>query len=365
MRVPRQVASAVFVIMVGALGYEFGAYRSTPPPGLTKIDDRPDYPAVERIVASGWIEGRQPTVDVRSRLAEQIDQILVQEGEWVDQGAVLILLDASRFRVEEDLAQAELAGARARLVRLENGFRDSEIATVRAELNARNAELEGARRTFQRLAALYQTRAASQQEYEEELARVRSLEGTCEAARNRLVTMEEPAHREDINVAKSAVEACKSRLELAKLNLERTRIRAPIDGRVLRINAEKGEIALPEEVKPLVVLSDIRELHAVVEVDEFDSLHVKIGQRARLTVDSVKGTLAEGKVVRIEPQMSQKQMNMNRPGSRVDSLSRRVWVALESSADFPIGLPVDVEIATPSATFKLADQEHVKSVTTH
>lgn len=346
MGISRLIALAVFVLSVCTLSYGIGEYRTQQAPKLAN-EDRSLLPQKSsRIVASGWIEGSAPSVEVQTRLAEQVEYILVKEGEWVTQGALLIHLDSSVFRVAESLALAELAEARAKLARIENGYRKSEIETARGEMAARKAEWEGSRQTLERLRVLVQTRAASLQEYEEALARVLSLEGMHEAARNRLAGMEEPARVEDINAARAVVEAAKSRLDLAKLNLERTQIRSPIDGRVLRINVEIGEIAQPNEAKPLVILADIRRLHAVVEVDEFDALYVELGQRARLTVDSVTGVLAEGKVVRLEPQMTHKQMNMNRPGARVDSLIRRIWIALESSTDFPVGLPVDVEIET-------------------
>ena len=129
--------------------------------------------------------------------------------------------------------------------------------------------------------------------------------------------------------------------------MERTKIRAPIDAKVLRINAEVGELARPDQIEPLAVLSDVRTLRAVVEIDEYDALCVRVGQPARLTVDSSKGVLARGTVSEIEPQLTPKQLDMNRPGARKDTFSRRVWIALENAGSLPVGLPIEVTIEVP------------------
>ncbi len=296
-----------------------------------------------RIVATGSIAGRTPNVELSSRLSEQVEKILICEGEWVAQGAILIMLDSSLYRADESVAQAEYAESQAKLERLENGYRKSEIEAVRSEYYARFAELEGSKKYLKRLALLIEQRATSEQSYDDELARMKSLDAMTAAAKSRFETIAAPAREDELNAARAIVEAAKAKLELSRLNLDRTRIRAPIEGRILRINAELGELARPDDAEPLIVMSDVRQLHAVAEVDEFDALQMSIGQRAVVRVDSVKGALAKGAVVRIEPIMLQKQLNMSRPGAKVDALSRRVWVALESALDLPIGLPVDVE----------------------
>ena len=253
------------------------------------------------------------------------------------------MLDSSLYQAEESVAQAEYSESQAKLNRLENGYRKTEIEAIRSEYQARLAELEGSKKYLKRLAQLLAQRSTSEQSYDDEMARMKSLEAMTEAAKNRFETIAAPPREDELNAARAIVEASKAKLELSRLNLARTKICAPIEGRVLRINAELGELVRPNDVEPLVVMSDIRQLHAVAEVDEFDALQMSVGQKATINVDSVKGVLAKGEIVRIEPIMSQKQLDMSRPGAKVDSLSRRVWVALEPTQDLPIGLPIDVE----------------------
>ena len=85
-------------------------------------------------------------------------------------------------------------------------------------------------------------------------------------------------------------------------------------------------------------------MHAVAEVDEFDALRVKLGQRCEITSDASDGLLAIGRIVEIEPWMNQKKMFGQWAGERNDTFSRKVRIELEDSIELPIGLPVEVAI---------------------
>lgn len=297
-----------------------------------------------RIVAAGRIEGRTSSVELRARITEQVDEILVGEGEWVSEGDVIVRLDRSQVAIEQDLAAAELDRAEADLERLETGHRKSEIQTLRAEYEARLAELQGAQKQLQRVEQLVMRHAASRQAFDEQVARVESLTGIVDAAQNRLKTIEAPPRADELKAARAAVAAAQSRLSIAAIRLSRTEIRAPIDGRVLRVEAEVGELTGPDQQLPLVVLADTRALRVVAEVDEFDALSVKLGQPVAISTDSVSGVMAKGRVSEIEPQMLRKQLFSDRPGERSDSFSRRIWAALDGDVNLPVGLPVDVTI---------------------
>jgi multidrug resistance efflux pump len=88
----------------------------------------------------------------------------------------------------------------------------------------------------------------------------------------------------------------------------------------------------------------VRTLRAVVEIDEYDSLCVRLGQPAQLRADSSTNVLARGKVAEIEPQLTHKQMDMSHPGARKDTFTRRIWIDLEDGGNLPVGLPVEVTI---------------------
>jgi multidrug resistance efflux pump len=299
---------------------------------------------LKHISASGWIEGRTANVELRSRLAEQIVEVKVDSGTWVKQGDILLLLDSSQYLVELARAESQLLESQAKLQRVQNGFRDSEIEAARNDLSTRIAEWQGAIKSLQRMESLVLSRHISAQMFEDEQTRVKMLEGMASGARSRLETMEAPPREDELLAARASVAAAESFKSLAALNVERTKIRAPFDAKVLRVNVEVGELARPEQLEPLVVLSDVSALRAVVEIDEYDSLCVRVGQPAQLKADSSTHILARGKVAEIEPQLTHKQMDMSHPGERKDTFTRRIWIDLEDGGNLPVGLPVEVTI---------------------
>ncbi|TWU39725.1 HlyD family secretion protein [Novipirellula artificiosorum] len=296
------------------------------------------------IRAAGRIEGRTDSIEIRARLAEQIDDIFVARGQWVSAGDVLLALDAARFIKECDLAQALLSEANAKKERLENGYRASEIETARQEYNATMARLAGSEKAYARAIKLHEQGAGSQQVLDDLYSQLTSFRATSAAAKGRLEMLELPARAEDLMATRAAVGAAEARYAIAKINLDRTRIVAPIDGQILAIEAEVGELTGPDAADALIVMSDTKRLKAVAEVDEFDAMNVRLGQVCQVICDASDRVIATGKVVEVEPQMNPKRMYGQWAGERTDTYNRRIWVDLQQGTDLPVGLPVDVFI---------------------
>ena len=300
------------------------------------------------IRAAGRIEGRSEQVEIRARINEQIKRVRVREGKWVDQGELLIELDAEKLSQHRELAAAQLMAAKARLERVRNGYRESEINAARSQHVALAAELDGARKNLERVRRLAAENAESEKTVDDHLTRVMALEGEVEAAKSRLDTLQAPPRTDDLNAATADVAAAESQLAIATTNVQRAKITAPVGGRVLAVNGETGELTGPDSVKPLVILADTSELRVMAEIDEYDALRIELGQKAFVTADSADGVLAEGKIVEIDPLMNPKRTYGQWAGERNDAYSRPVWIRLDGAQDLPVGLPVDVYICDPN-----------------
>tara|TARA_R110002049_G_scaffold285698_3_gene466871 strand:+ start:14728 stop:15783 length:1056 start_codon:yes stop_codon:yes gene_type:complete len=296
------------------------------------------------IRASGRIEGRTERVEIRARIDEQIESVRVHEGQWVNKGDLLIELDSEQLLQHRQLAAAQLRSAKARLERVQNGFRDSEIEATRSQHQALAAELEGAKKNLDRVRRLAAENAESKKTVDDHLTRVMALEGQVAAAKSNLDTYQAPPRTDELNAAIADVAAADSQLAIAETNLRRTKIVAPIDGKVLAIEGEAGELTGPESVMPLVTLVDTSQLRVMAEVDEYDALRIEIGQKASITADSIEGVLAEGQIVEMDPLMNPKESFGQWAGERKDAYSRPVWIRLDDVQDLPVGLPVDVYI---------------------
>lgn len=302
----------------------------------------------ETLRAAGVIEGLTDEIELRARITEQIKEIHVSGGQWVTKGDVLLSLDSDRLASERDLTAALLSEAEAKEERVKNGFRDTEIETARQEYHATMARLAGAEKSYYRSVRLAAGNALSQQALEDSQVEVDAWRATAEAAKKRLETREQPPRADDLLAASAAVRAAAARLRIAQINLERSEIRAPADGRILSVEAEIGELTGPDHQQPLIIMSDTSRLRTVAEIDEYDALKMKVGQKCHITSDGRPGILAVGIVGEIEPQMNPKKLFGQWAGERTDTYSRRVWIDLEMTEfELPIGLPVDVFIEAP------------------
>lgn len=300
--------------------------------------------ASDDVHAPGRVEGASEEIDLRPQLHDRIVEVLVQEGDLVEADDVLLRLDGSAERHACELAEAELEIAASQLERLENGPRPEEIREAQAELRALNARLEGAQDRLKRTGNLRQRNAASEQELAANSADANALKAEADAAQARLDLLEAPPRDDDLRGARGRVAAARARLELARRNLDKTLLRAPCAGQVLKVHSAVGELSGPETAEPAVIIADTRRLHVRAYVDEFDAPRVRLGMGARVAADGLPDRKVQGRVVRLAPRMSQKPLRTDDPLERFDTKVREIWIELDDAAAeaFVVGLPVDV-----------------------
>ena len=133
---------------------------------------------------------------------------------------------------------------------------------------------------------------------------------------------------------------------LAWRNLEKTLVRAPVDGVVLRRHLRAGEsLAVLPVRSPIVTLADVTALRGRVDVDEGDIGGLRVGQPAWVTADAYGTRRFAGRVGRIGEMLGRARIRTDDPAERIDHKVRETLVELEASARLPIGLRVDAFIA--------------------
>jgi HlyD family secretion protein len=247
------------------------------------------------------------------------------------------------------LAEAQAAMALARQRRLLNGVRPSELEEARALQVGAAAAYRRAERLAQRTQELVSRGAASPQALDDEITQLATLRAAFDAADARLRTLAAPPREEDAAAADAEVEAARARVELARAALARSQITAPFDLQVLRIMAEPGELAGPQDLRPLLIVCDTNTLRVRAEVEEFDALQIELHQPVRITTDAENSPPMSGRVSQIAARMRQKQLHDERPNERLDATVREVWIDLYPDAktagrncELVIGLPVEV-----------------------
>lgn len=103
--------------------------------------------------------------------------------------------------------------------------------------------------------------------------------------------------------AQAGVAQSQANLAAMRDSLSKTMLRAPIDGRVTSLKAEKGETAIPGVSNlpgaTLMVISDMSELMAEIKVNEGEVVRTKVGQTAQVTVESLPGRVFQGRVAEV------------------------------------------------------------------
>jgi HlyD family secretion protein len=212
------------------------------------------------VSGNGRIEAVE--IDVAAKMPGRIRDILVREGELVTAGQVVALmdtevLDAEHRQAEAQLKQAEssVETARSQLVQ-----RGSEKEAALAVVRQREAELGVARKRATRSLTLAAEAATSQQEADDDSARVHSAIAAVSAARAQLAASSATivTAQAGITGAQSAVDAVRATVERIGADIKDSSLKSPREGRVQYRVAQPGEVVgAGGRVLSLVDLSDV------------------------------------------------------------------------------------------------------------
>jgi HlyD family secretion protein len=131
-------------------------------------------------------------------------------------------------------------------------------------------------------------------------------------------------------------------LAFARVNLEKLKIRAPIDGTVLQVNINPGELATPSALQPPLLIANLATLTVRAELDERDVMQVKVGQAASVRADSFPGQEFAGTVSSIAPMVEPARLGSRSPTNRTDIDAVDVVIRLAQPGPLTAGMRVDV-----------------------
>jgi HlyD family secretion protein len=208
---------------------------------------------VEFVTASGNIRARR-SVDISSDISAKVAELLVEEGEDVAEGQVLLRLDPVREEAGVSRAEAMLSQARA-------------------TQSQQQANLLQARRNLDRLLALRarDSLLMSRQQLDD-------AETSVEVAEAQLRS------------AEFGVSQNQAALDEARDRLSKTIIRAPMNGKITRLNVEEGETVIIGTMNNpgslVLTISDLSVIEVVVQVDETDVPDISLGDSALVRIDA-------------------------------------------------------------------------------
>jgi HlyD family secretion protein len=217
---------------------------------------------IQKVNATGRI---QPKTQIRisADVSARITALHVEEGQWVEHGQLLAELDRERYQAAVESAEANVRSSRANAKLVQQNMLKAEKDYDRAsDLVSRKLESQS-------------VLDANDAAYQVEIARYES--------------------------ALDQVEQAKAALKQARDDLSKTLIYSPMAGTISDLNKEQGEIAIGSQFQEDVILivADLTEMEAQVNVDENDIVNVKVGQEAEIEVDALFGETLKGTVYEI------------------------------------------------------------------
>lgn len=295
--------------------------------------------------ASGWIEPDPYTVHAPTLINGVVAEVNVLEGEAVKKNDLLATLIDDDAKLNLQSAMQEFSSMEKRIVAhcAEHKIIDAGIAAAQRKIEALETLLDEARDTSSRLSRLSEGAVSKQQIVQARLATERQIAMIAEA-RAEIPRLE--ARRTQIDAEKetmlSTLDELATARDKAKLNLERTRIKSPINGIVLRLHAAPGKKRMLDMDDPLsaviVELYDPGQLQARIDVPLNEAAALSSGQSVELVSDLLPDRTFVGTVTRISGQADlqrntlQAKVALKSPDPRLrpDMLMRAKFFALAS-----------------------------------
>jgi HlyD family secretion protein len=381
----------VVIAVLGAAGLL--AYRSLHPEATNKI------------VVSGNIELTQ--VDIAFKTSGRLIERTVNEGDVVQKGQEIARLDREQLLHQRETAEAalstaqaqleesqsalkwqretmqadlqlrnaDLSAAQSQLLQLKNGARPQEIQQSQAAVASAQAQYDQAKKDWERAQKLYKDDDISTSQYDQFRTRFESSEATLRQVKEQADLVKTGPRAETIEGASAQVDRAKASLRAGEANSIETRRReqdivarrgdierakaqialidsqladtiavSPINGLVLVKAADVGEVLAPGT--SVVTVGDIEHPWLRAYIREQDLGRVKLGDKVRVTTDSFKDKVYDGKISFISSDAEFTPKQIQTAEERV-KLVYRIKIDVDNSRhELKSNMPADAEILT-------------------
>ena len=302
------------VVVLGGGAFLFFKLRNGGPEGVeVEVAPVAAMTVVETVDATGRIQPKTQ-VKISADVSAKITRLEVDEGDWVDKGALLLQLDRASYLAAVESAQAAL---------------NSQLSTVDVAAENRNK----ASKDFERSRALFDQQLETQAELDGAYATAEAQKAQHQSALDR-------------------VEQARAALKQAQDDLSKTTIYAPMSGTISQLNKELGEIALGSQFQEdvILVVSNLSGMEALVDVDENDIVSVAIADHASIEVDALPDVVLGGEVTEIA-----NSAKVSAEDSTDQKTEFQVKITItEANADLRPGMTASAEIVTETRENVLA-----------
>jgi HlyD family secretion protein len=273
-------------------------------------------PVQSSVTATGTLNA-VINVLVSSQVSGNIKALYADWNSKVKKGQLVALIDPQIFQTQVDQAQAtvnsahaaaltaaaQVERARADLAGAAAAQKAAESAVARDRANELNAQAQ-----WQRIDELFRDGIVSQTDhdaskaaYDASVAQVAADQAQVDAARQSVQSAQAQVRVAESQMVSAQAQERQARaaLQQAQVNLDHTRILAPVDGTVVARRMDVGQTVAATLNPPIIfeIAQDLTKMQVDTNVDESDIGNVRVGQQANFTVDAYPGTTFRGKVM--------------------------------------------------------------------
>jgi len=384
---PLLVAAASAGFVLGAICVYFYLRDPIGMQLQAEAETLPTNAPLDKVVALGRIEPKDGILSLGAPAPDRIRRLLVKEGEKVEKDQPLAILASEKMReIELELAhiqrkqaalrlqavtangQAQIRAAKCRREQTEK-LEPLEIKALKNKIAFLKAQEENAKKDFERYIAAGDAIAKQNMEKQELALRQAQTERLATQSQLEKLRMSSTLDRQAADAQLEAMQAelkqsqsaisldlLDAQIKQAEERLKETKIRAPCDGKILRILAREGEFV---GTQPILQMANVDSMVVSAEVYEADIEHVKPGAEATVTSDIgrifYKNNALKGKVAAIAGVVGRAQVTPLDPLAATDKRVIEVKIALELTSEQAqlavnlIGHQVRVEIFTKPA----------------
>ena len=326
---------------------------------------KPSGPGVGFVSGNGRIEATE--IDIATKLAGRVQDIMVNEGDFVRAGQPLAqmqidVLDAQR---DEARAQSQRAVSAVASAEAQVAARKSDTAAAQSAVAQRESELDAAQRRLTRSKSLSESHTISMEEFDDDRAHAHGAAAAVTAAKAQVAATQAATKASQAQVvgASSGVDATEASVARVEADIQNSRLVSPRDGRVQYRVAQPGEVLpaggkvlnmvdlgdvymtffLPETVVGKVALGS--EVHIVLDAASQYVIPAKVSyvsSVAQFTPKTVETASERQKLMfrvkaRISPELLQKHVKLVKTG-----LPGVAWLKLDPQATWPTNLEIKV-----------------------
>lgn len=300
-------------------------------------------PFLTYISGVGIVEPKSGNININPHFDRIVEKINVSINDRVKKGEVLFQLDNKDLLARLRIKQQEYEKILANLHKLEALPREEDLMIAKETLNKAQAAFNESKAQYDMIINLPNPRAISKEEQDKRLYRYQQAEAEEKKAQAQFEKIKSGAWQPELKIAHHEVEQSKADVDAIESEIQRTYIKSPLNGTILKINIHEGETL--DSNKIAIILGNIDELYLRVRIDQFNIARFHTNFPA---IAFRQGNLSNGfplKFIHVAPLMIPKKYLTNDVNEKVDTQVFEILYSIaKADAHLIIGEQMDVYI---------------------